>query len=147
MFDRSVGFSGLEPSPWAADGSEYLEVLYGYSSDKRHDLLGVRDQFSGDQLPLHLLAIGQVTGANLVCLDLRATTLGRIYLWGHEHLDDDRAGLYLVTESFTKFVDSLVAKEIAQPENGPKMVKAELSQTLRMRAAELIKKKAATGPR
>lgn len=138
VFDRQVVFIGKEKSPWAADGQEVLEVLYAQSSDKNNDLLKLRGQYS-EQIPPHFLAIGQVTGANFVCLDLRDEFLGRVYVWDHEHLDDVRAGFYLTAYSFSEFIELLDAG-YEQPSQGAALVKMELSDSLKARIAELKRK-------
>ncbi|MDA8327587.1 MAG: SMI1/KNR4 family protein [Betaproteobacteria bacterium] len=140
VFDRQVAFSGSERSPWAADGREVLEVLYARCPDPSNDLFMLRTQYA-DQIPAHFLPIGQVTGANLLCLDLRNESLGQVYVWDHEHMDDARGGFYLVANGFSAFVDLLRALEQIQPKAGPKLVKKELPDTLKARVAELLKNK------
>jgi hypothetical protein len=100
----------------------------------------VRRQYA-DQIPAYFLAIGLITGANLVCLDLRSESLGQVYVWDHEHMDDARAGFYLTAASFGAFIESLHEARSEPRKDGPKLVKKELSDTLKTRVAELLKNK------
>jgi SMI1-KNR4 cell-wall len=137
VFDRQIVFSGKEKSPWAADGLEVLETLYGKCSIPQNDLLKVHDQFV-DQLPLNFLAIGEVTGANLVCLSLRKDSFGKVYVWDHEHSASEPAGLYLAADSFTEFVNSLrELSNINPPIRPTQLVKMHLSDSLKVRINEL----------
>lgn len=138
VFDKRTVFSGIQASPWASDGSEVLEVLYGYCSNKSNDLIKVRERYRV-QLPAHFLAIGQVTGANLICLDMRRVSFGRIYVWDHEHLGGDEEGFYLAAESFIAFIESLRFGDEQPSARGAKLIKMELSDALRARAAEILK--------
>lgn len=138
VFDEKVVFSGIQASPWASNGLEVLEVLYGYCSSKNNDIAKVREQYLS-QVPAHFLAIGQVTGANLVCLDLRQASFGRVYVWDHEHLGGSDEGFYLAAPSFSAFFESLKVAEEQPATGGPKLVKMQLSDTLRARAAEILK--------
>jgi SMI1/KNR4 family protein SUKH-1 len=138
-FDRQIVFSGIEKSPWAADGLEMLEAMYAQCSDPLDDLLEVRKQY-GDQIPSHFLAIGLLIGANQLCLDLRTESLGKIYVWDHEHFDDARKGFYLAAPSFTAFVDLLHEDQRKAREEGPKLVKMELSDSLKALLAQRKKK-------
>ncbi|WP_158253747.1 SMI1/KNR4 family protein [Chromobacterium alticapitis] len=140
VFDKQIVFSALEKSPWAADGKEVLEVLYASCSDKNNDLLTLRTQYA-EQLPAHFFVIGQVTGANLVCIDLRNESRGKVYVWDHEHIDDAHGGLYWVANDFSAFVDLLHVSEQATTIASPKLVRMELSDVLKARVAELMKNK------
>ena len=140
IFDKTVVFSGIEASPWAANGNEVLEVIYGYCTDRNNDLMTVREQYLA-QLPIYFLVIGQVTGANLICLDLRPTSFGNVYLWDHEHFGGDLDGFYLVANSFASFVESLRLEDDRLSANGPKLVKMDLSDSLKMRIADMLKSK------
>jgi len=106
VFDKNVFFAGIEPSPWASDGVEQLEVLYGSCGQASNDISSVRKQYL-DQIPENLLAIGQVAGDNMVCIDLSGSSFGKIYVWDHEHRGGADHGLYLAANSFAAFVHSL----------------------------------------
>jgi hypothetical protein len=137
VFDSQVVFSAEDKSSWATNGLEVLEVLYGKCSDTQNDLLKVRDQFF-DQLPPDFLPIGQVTGANLVCLCLRKESFGKIYIWDHEHENDARQGLYFVTSSFSEFVNLLHEAKMnpSMPTSTP--IKMEISDSMKKHVNDLI---------
>ncbi|MGV2288359.1 SMI1/KNR4 family protein [Trinickia sp. YCB016] len=140
VFDKKIGFAGKEKSPWASDGVEVLECLYGQCSIASSDLMAVRAQLL-EQLPVNMLAIGQVTGANFVCINLSEELFGAIYLWDREYLEDARHGLYAIAVSFSEFIDLLRELKEEPVAAQPKFVKAELSETLKARVAELLKNK------
>lgn len=138
VFDKRTIFSGIQASPWASNGVEVLEVLYGYCSSKSNDLIKVREQYRV-QVPAHFLVVGQVTGANLICLDMRQASFGRVYVWDHEHLGGEEDGFYLAATSFIAFIESLRLGDEQPSASGAKLVKMELSDSLRARAAEILK--------
>lgn len=137
VFDNQIVFSGKDTSPWATNGLEVLEVLYGKCSDTQNDLLKVRDQLS-DQLPSDFLPIGQVTGANFVCLCLRKESLGEVYVWDHEHENNARQGLYFVTSSFSEFVNLLHEAKVNLSTPPSKLIKMEISDSMKARVNELL---------
>lgn len=139
IFDKQVVFSGIERSPWAANGREVLEVLYAQCPSHENDLLALRTQYVG-RLSNHFLIIGQVTGANFVCMDLRTNSYGQVYVWDHEHIVDSSDGFYLAAPNFSSFVESLREFKPERATDGPKLVKKEFSDTLTARATELLKK-------
>ncbi len=139
IFNKKVVFSGIETSPWAANGQEVLEVLYGCCTNKSNDLMKVREQYLA-QVPAHFLVIGQVTGANLICLDMNPVSLGYVYLWDHEHLGDDLDGFYLVAKSFVGFVESLQLGDDRLAEGSPRLVKMDLSDALKARIVDMKSK-------
>lgn len=140
VFNNQIVFSGKDTSPWAANGLEVLEVLYGECSDTQNDLLKVRDQLSAE-LPPDFLPIGQVTGANFVCLCLRKESFGEVYIWDHEHDNDARQGLYFVTPSFSEFVNLLHEAKANPSMQASKLIKTEISDSMKKRANELITSK------
>lgn len=141
IFDDQIGFEGSEKSPWASGGVEILECLYGRCPDKGNDLMVIREQLS-QQLPSNLLAIGEVTGANFVCIYLDEREFGGICLWDHEHEENERNGIYKVAPSFSGFIELL--RKIEQPvATQAKIVKVEISDLLKARVAGLNKNKRA----
>lgn len=140
VFDKNVIFSCIQSSPWASNGNEALEVIYGCCPDTNNDLMKVREQYLA-QLPEHFFVIGQVTGSNLICLDMRSVSFGYVYLWDHEHLGDNQHGFYLIAKSFTAFVEALRLVDDRLPENGPKLLKMDLTEFLKGKIAEVLKNK------
>lgn len=140
VFDDQIGFNGSEKSPWASNGVEVLECLYAQCSDKRNDLVAVRDQLS-NELPTNMLAIGQVTGANFVCICLDQAAFGTIYVWDHEHMNDVRKGIYMIAPSFSKFVELLKKIEGRPIEKQTRLVGVDLSETLKARVEQLKNKR------
>lgn len=138
VFDDQVGFEGSEKSPWASGGVEVLECLYGQCIDKRNDLMAVRDQLSSE-LPVSMLAIGEVTGANFVCIRLDETAFGAICIWDHEHMNDARHGIYSVAPSFYEFIQLLKKIEERPVAECTKFVGMEISESLKARVAQLNK--------
>lgn len=140
VFDSQVGFEGSEKSPWASGDGEILECLYGQCPDKRNDLKSVWEQLS-NELPSDMLPIGQVTGANFVCISLNEAAFGTICLWDHEHMDDARHGIYTIAPSFHEFVKLLKRVEARPVEGRTKLVRMEISEALKARVARLNKSK------
>jgi len=141
-FDQEIAFSGIEKSPWASEGLEFLDTLYGQCPDPMNELLPLRRLYAQvHQMPLHLLVIGMVMGSNLVCLDLRKESYGRVFVWDHEHdTEDPRAGLYLAAASFVEFVAQLhVAKSVLRPDL-PEGVRVHTTEWMETRVAEWKKK-------
>jgi hypothetical protein len=139
IFDDQVGFEGDEKSPWASSGVEILECMYGQCLDKSNDLMVIREQLS-QQLPGNLLAIGEVTGANFICICLDDRMFGDVCLWDHEHEENERQGIYKISPSFSDFIGLL--RNINKPAaTQAKIVKMELSDVLKARVAELNKNK------
>lgn len=119
VFDREVGFRGLKPTPWEGrDGVAILEMLYGRCDRyKSRDVISVRDQYL-DEFGASYLAIGEVTGANQVCLCCAGKNKGRIYVWDHEHFGRPAGAFYPAFDDFTSFIDGLF--EYEAPANNSK---------------------------
>lgn len=89
------------------DGRFAVETLYAACSDKRYDLLTIRQEGVGfDSTPDYCLRIGEDSFGNVFCLDLREEAFGKIYFWDHEHASNE-SGLHLVAQDFAAFVDHL----------------------------------------
>jgi len=89
------------------DGRYAVETLYAACSDKRYDLLSIRQEGAGlDLIPNYCLRVGEDSFGNAFCLDLREESFGKVYFWDHEHAPDE-SGLHLVAPSFASFVDRL----------------------------------------
>ncbi|WP_321818771.1 MULTISPECIES: SMI1/KNR4 family protein [unclassified Paraburkholderia] len=139
IFDDQIGFEGSEKSPWASLGVEILECLYGRCPDKSNDITAIRERLL-QKLPSNVLAIGEVTGANFVCIYLDEKMFGGVCLWDHEHEENVRQGIYKVAPSFSEFIDLL--RKMEQPAaTQAKIVKVEISDALKARVAELNRNK------
>ncbi|WP_457325296.1 SMI1/KNR4 family protein [Roseateles sp. P5_E11] len=89
------------------DGRYAVDTLYAACSDKRYDLLSIRQEGAGfDLIPNYCLRIGEDSFGNAFCIDLREEPFGKVYFWDHEHAAGE-SGLHLVASSFASFVEHL----------------------------------------
>jgi hypothetical protein len=140
VFDRRVAFKCVECSPWASEGIETLEVLYGRCELPSNDLVSIRQDFL-DQLPSRYLIIGEITGNAFVVLDTDAGTNGTVYVWDREAVPREGEGLYRVSDSFGGFLALLIDGEEPPSEQVPTLRSMNLSSDFRARAAEILAKK------
>ena len=116
MFDRQVGFRGRNPTPWEGrDGVASLETLYGRCDIDTLDIISIRSSYLEEFGP-RLLVIGQVTGANEVCMSCDGEDKGRIYVWDHEHYGDPADAFYPAFDHFSDLINGLFEYE-APPNN------------------------------
>lgn len=140
VFDKGIYFLGEQFSPGSDEGKESLEVLFIQCDDANNDLLSLRAIYS-ELLPKELLVIGEVTGGNLVCLDLSSNS-GEVKLWDKSSpAADVSENLYHIANSFSEFIlmlkedDDEVLQEIK-----PRLQNFTLSDDLKAKAAEFLKK-------
>jgi hypothetical protein len=89
------------------DGRYAVETLYAACSDKRYDLLAIRQESLGfDSIPDDCLRIGGDSFGNAFCLDLREEAFGKVFFWDHEHASTE-SGLHIVAPDFAWFVNRL----------------------------------------
>jgi hypothetical protein len=104
FFGEGAIYRPLEPSPIVDDkGFQSVNTLYG-PVDGRFGLDDVNRRFY-DQLPPHVLAIGEAGFGDAICLAIVGAEAGRLYYWYHE--DPDERRIYLIARSFDEFVDML----------------------------------------
>lgn len=139
VFDTEVIFQGDEPSPWAENGSDTLNVLFAEHTATSNDIFKVREAFL-NELPPHLLIIGEVEGNCPLCLDTRARSLGDVYIWDRESDAASKPVFYFVCHGFTEFLQRLKTTNAIRPPIPPKMVEFSLSAELKAKAASLLGK-------
>jgi len=139
VFDKEVKFYGLEASPTSDEGKELLEVLFAVCDDSNNDLIRINETYSG-QLPEGMLIIGEVTGNNLLCLSLSVESSGKVYVWNRDSLSNDKS-CYLAANSFLDFIESLQEEDVDEsPQTKPQLQSYSLSDDLKAKAAEFLKK-------
>ena len=66
----------------------------------------------GDRMPSRFFPIARDPGGNLIGISTKGADVGKVYFWDHERESDDGEtpndkNLYLVADSFDKFLDKL----------------------------------------
>lgn len=108
-FENDVAYKPIEPSPWARDdGTQGFVEFYG---PKRGESgLGKAIKTFRSRLPHSVIPIAEAPGGNQICLGVAGELEGKVFLWDHEGESSDERGfdnLYLIAESFDKFVELL----------------------------------------
>lgn len=109
--DNGAYVKGIEKLSGNHDSLYGLGMLFAGCSDKRYDLLqraAKRPYYEG-AFPGYMLEIGDNSGGDAFCLDLRPEKLGTVYYWDHENSSNEKKGLYLITHDFESFVNGLRA--------------------------------------
>lgn len=105
IFESEVACVGALPAPCAPDNIYPISVLYARCSDAVYDLMQVRlNQY---EMPMSDLIIGCDDAGNNFTVDLSSHNFGKVYFFFSEEGYEE--GRYLVAESFTLFVDSLIS--------------------------------------
>ncbi|MCL9783418.1 SMI1/KNR4 family protein [Vibrio sp. S4M6] len=108
FFDKEIGFVGEEHTPFSSSGLEHLDVLYSSSDDTYSDIIDVRALYL-DEIPSYYLVIGEVTGGNLICLNLKT---GEVTIWDKTVPDLFSNSIFKVADSFSEFLELL--KEVVE---------------------------------
>lgn len=102
QFEAEVLFKPLKPSGWeGSEGELDLNVIYGVPDNDR-GLISVNEMLA-HQLPSNLVAIGESSGGNQVCIERQS---GAITFWDHEARPDDESE-FPVSDTFDSFVEHL----------------------------------------
>lgn len=91
--DRDLWMEGLfsvDPADWSYDISRHMATLGPF--------------------PEEFIVIGTDPGGNSVLLDIGTDRAGSVWFWDHEleHPDLDESPLFLIDESFSRFMERLV---------------------------------------
>jgi SMI1-KNR4 cell-wall len=117
-----------EPSPWADEGLQTVEVLYGLGKGE-HSIVTQWRRYS-DQIDAKALPIALAPGGNQVCLIAEGPKRGKVYFWDHEGPvepdDEDLANMYLVAKSFPRFLEALTVAEPTEPDDDLGIVEMKL---------------------
>jgi len=96
QFGEYCGYRPLQPSPWAANGVQTVDIFYGMSQNAGFDLRRVNMRLA-DLIVGNRIAIGHDAGSNLLLLDKD----GEVYFFDHE-----TGTTYLCARDFDHFLDS-----------------------------------------
>jgi len=96
LFGEYCGYRPLEPSPWAANALQTVDVFYGMSENAGFDLRKVNARLA-NLIVGSRIVVGQDAGANLLLLDRD----GGVYFYDHE-----TGRTYLCAIDFDHFIDS-----------------------------------------
>ncbi|WP_249872820.1 SMI1/KNR4 family protein [Oceanobacillus saliphilus] len=104
----------------------FLTSMFGLGSDD--DLLSRFETYK-KRIPNTCIPIGRDAGGNLVCLNLSEDRYGYVYFWDHEEELNYEEGkitindLYLITETFNEFLNSIERDDLKKSEEGYKVKK------------------------
>lgn len=138
VFDKEICFFCKESSPSSEEGKELLEVLFADCDDENNDLLKLRETYL-EELPSNLFIIAEVTGGNLLCLEL-SDNLNAVKLWDKSSAGSVNDNLYLVADSFSDFILMLTEDVEDSKNNKPQLQSVLLSNDLKTKATEFLKK-------
>lgn len=96
LFGEYCGYRPLQPSPWAANGFQTVDVFYGKSDNAGFDLQRVNTRLA-DLIVGNRIVIGHDGGSNLLLLDRDG---------GVVFYDKNTGQTYLCATSFNNFIDS-----------------------------------------
>lgn len=95
------------------DQKGIVDVFFGILPGSTYDLSGNISTYEG-RLPKNMLPIACDPGDNLICLAIEGANKDCIYYWDHNNEEDIGEGeipgysnIYLVSQSFDNFIDSL----------------------------------------
>jgi cell wall assembly regulator SMI1 len=104
--------NGGRPTPACFDfrdseGGSTIQWFHGISEDYNKSLLRKSRMFH-ERIPQGLLPIASDDGGNQICISVRETDYGKIYLWDHEDPDPDN--IIVVADTFDEFLAGLHEK-------------------------------------
>lgn len=127
-FGVTCVFRALEPSPWADENLDAVEVLYGVG--KGEFSLATQSRRYSDQIDPKAIPIASSPGGNQICLIVEGPKRGHVYFWDHEGAvepdEEDLANMYLVAKSFSKFLNALTIAEPSDPDDNLGLVDIKL---------------------
>ncbi len=101
IFNNGAKFRPSEKTPVDdSEGFQNIDILYGPIEDQNGILK--KNAMYLDQLPNGLIAIGETTEGNQICLNSKRN----IVFWHHEALQDSQS-TYLISSDFETFLSSL----------------------------------------
>lgn len=114
-FEREPRFPYLEDYPGGKHG--IFSIFYGIMPGDSYDLIEAVNTYKG-RINNDLLPIGEDPGGNIICLAVKGENSGKVYFWDHEEekvvpndSKTDDTNLYLVSNSFADFIQSLQLPE------------------------------------
>jgi len=108
-FTENVGFTPIEPSPWAGEDGT-LDIVEFYGPKRGDSGLAKAVKTFREQMPEAVIPIADSSGGNQICLGIEGEVQGKVFFWDHEGESDDSQSfddLTLVAESFEDFIERL----------------------------------------
>lgn len=99
IFVKEVVFRPMVASPWAIEGAESVDLLYGRSALSHADIQKVNSRLL-NVIPQQTLAIGHDSGSNLILL----AADGSVHFF-----DRETGSLFLCASTFEEFLNSFEA--------------------------------------
>ncbi|WP_144624861.1 SMI1/KNR4 family protein [Bacillus velezensis] len=112
--EENVLFPVLEDNLLANNGNLRLGYFYGLNNNDANLIKLTRDL--SEQMPDWIIPIADADGGDQICLGVKGDHVGRVYLWDHE-LTDGVKDTFLISNSFSDFIQSLFAGEIVDDED------------------------------
>jgi hypothetical protein len=117
LLGPDVVYRPLESSPFADEnGRQDVGLLYGPIEGTSG--LRLNNQWLCNQIPPHVITIGDQCFGDQVCLAIVGPDRGKVFYWYHE--DPDELRIYLIARSFSEFIDMLeIDPDQPSGQNGP----------------------------
>lgn len=121
FFDDEISFVPIENTPYTSEDT--TQSFDGFFHLQGDDNLEKQIECYYSRMPKSLIPIGECSGGNLICLEVKTETFGKVYFWDHENefegkkmagiisleesIDEYWENLYLVSNSLFDFLNSL----------------------------------------
>lgn len=105
--EKEALFQSKEKNPWSDErGLNSFDLILGFEKDNNLNIIYRRYI---EQIPREVIPIATSEGGNLICLGIHSDYINKIYFGDHESIESNC--LYLINESFEKFLISLSVSE------------------------------------
>lgn len=111
-FQHDAVFKPIKKTPFQ-NKKGFMEIIYFYGCGSRNDINILNERYK-KRIPNDFIVIAEAPGGNQICMNVDAVSAGygSIYLWDHENeCDGCMDNMYIISESFEKFIDSFVVDE------------------------------------
>jgi hypothetical protein len=99
-----------------------MNWFYCINPGDMYDLVANNHELLRSRMPPELIRIGEDPGGNQICLAIKGPKKGSVYFWDHENEAPDGEepwyeNVYLLADTFEKFVDSLYGDSTVDEED------------------------------
>ena len=111
-FQQDAVYKPIKSTPFQ-NKRGFMEIIFFYGCGSKNSIDVLVERYKG-RIPNDYIVIAEAPGGNQICMNVAAGTVGygNIYLWDHENeCDGCMDNIYLISESFDKFIDSFMVDE------------------------------------
>lgn len=114
------GYIKNSTSKYFNNGDQKFTLTSFFGLDVEEDLIDQYEIYK-NRIPETCIPIGRDAGGNIICLNLSENKYDYIYFWDHEEETNYEGreinveDLYIIAESFNKFINSIESDNIKEP--------------------------------